>query len=496
MPSLIMGVDVGTSSTKGVLVDPSGQVVARSTRSHTSSRPSPGQVEQEPERDWWDGFVQVVRELAARSPRPVDALGLSGMGPCVALCDAADRPLRPAVLYGVDTRASAEIKELATRYGRAALLADGGVPLTSESVGPKLLWLRRHEPHLWRRAARWHTVTSFLIRRLTGRYVMDHGSAASAAPLYSRGAARWCGSRYAEIAPGLEVPDLAWSDEVAGEVTREAADATGLAAGTPVTVGAIDAVAEACSVGVVRPGDVMVMYGTTLLLLQVIGPDGAEVVPEGSIGIYPGLMRGTFHASGNVTTAGGLLDWIAELARRTPGELAAAAAEVPLGSEGLLVLPYFAGMRTPEFHPEMGGGVRGLSLRHGAPHLFRAAMEGIACAARRNLEALERFGGPAARLVAVGGGTANTVWTQIVSDLLGKGQVIPAQTVGASYGSAMLAARAVRAVDDPTRWVSAARTLAPDVAASSRYRALYDRHRRLERQSADEAGRAVGAPLL
>ncbi|MET9513785.1 FGGY family carbohydrate kinase [Streptomyces sp. NPDC002994] len=478
----VMGVDIGTSSTKGVIVDEAGRVRASASRARPTTRPAPGRAEQDAGRDWWGGFVEVVCELTSASSEPVAALGISAMGPCVALCDAEDLPLRPAILYGVDTRAVSEIAELETRLGRSQVIEQGGVPLTSESVGPKLAWLRRNEPEVWKRAARWHTAASFLLRRLTGRYVIDHGHAAAATPLYVRGrngeAGHWHRELWSELAPGLEVPALHWSSETGGHVTEAAASLTGLPPGIPVTSGAVDAVAEAWGAGVARPGDCLVMYGTTMLLLQVLDGASATPDPEGAVGVYPGLWPGTAHAAGNMTTAGALLDWVAELTKTPVGALAEAAAKVPVGADGLVVLPYLAGMRTPVFRPELTGSIDGLTLRHGGPHIFRAAVEGIACAAKRNADALRRLGGPAERLVAMGGGLANRLWVQAVSDLLRLPQEIPGEVVGAAYGSAMLAASAVGSADDPLAWVRIAEEVRPTTRpqARSAYELLYAQH--------------------
>src|SRR5450759_591427 len=151
MSELFLGVDVGSSSTKGVLVRPGGRVLAEAVRPHGLAHPRPGWAEQDPERDWWDGFVAVCRELLARGLGHVAAVGVSGLGPCVVAADAAGRPLRPAILYGIDTRATHEIAEQLCELGAAAVLARCGSPLTSQSAGPKLTWLARHEPAVKKR---------------------------------------------------------------------------------------------------------------------------------------------------------------------------------------------------------------------------------------------------------------------------------------------------------------------------------------------------------
>src|SRR5450759_3456188 len=191
MSELFLGVDVGSSSTKGVLVRPGGRVLAEAVRPHGIAHPRPGWAEQDPERDWWDGFVAVCRELLARGLGHVAAVGVSGLGPCVVAADAAGRPLRPAILYGIDTRATREIAGLTDLFGAGEVLARCGSPLTSQSAGPKLMWLARHEPAVWAATRRFFTAGSWLVHRITGEYVLDHHSASQCGPLYDVRENRW-----------------------------------------------------------------------------------------------------------------------------------------------------------------------------------------------------------------------------------------------------------------------------------------------------------------
>jgi xylulokinase len=270
-PGLLLGVDIGTSSSKGVLVTAEGTVLAQAARPHRTSSPRPGWVEHDAEALWWADFCAVVRELvAAADGRRLAGLGVSGIGPCVLPADAAGAPLRPAILYGVDTRATAEIDELTGELGAQAILARCGMRLTTQAVGPKLRWLARHEPDVTAAMRKLLMASSFLVHRLTGRYLLDHHSASQSAPLYDLAGRAWHPGWATQVAPGLELPELLWPTEVAGTVTPAAAAQTGLPAGLPVTAGTVDAWAEAVSVGVREPGDVMVMYGTTMFLVQIV----------------------------------------------------------------------------------------------------------------------------------------------------------------------------------------------------------------------------------
>ncbi|MGH3535755.1 MAG: FGGY family carbohydrate kinase, partial [Pseudonocardiaceae bacterium] len=285
---LLLGVDIGTASSKGVLVRTDGTVVATATRAHEVSMPRPGWVEHDAQTVWWADFTAISQELTARAPEPVAAVGVSGIGPCLLPVDIDDRPLRPAILYGVDTRATVEIDELTQALGKQTILDRCGSVLTSQAVGPKLAWLRAHEPQTWAATRRFLMAHSFVVRRLTGSYILDHHSASQCTPMYDPVEHRWIRDWTELIAPGLELPQLCWPSDVVGEVQPGVAQQAGIPAGKPVVAGTIDAWAEATSVGVTAPGDVMLMYGTTMFLVEVL--DRARRSPDlwGTVGTFPG----------------------------------------------------------------------------------------------------------------------------------------------------------------------------------------------------------------
>ncbi|PSK89170.1 xylulokinase [Murinocardiopsis flavida] len=476
MTEALLGIDIGTASSKGVLVAPDGTLLARADRPHGTSTPRPGRVEHDAEAVWWADFTAIVRDLlAAVEGVRVLAVGVSGIGPCLLPADAAGTPLRPAILYGVDTRATAEIAELTADLGAERIVARGGSRLTSQAVGPKVAWLRRNEPDVYGATAMLLMASSFLVHRLTGRYVLDHHSASQCDPLYDMRRGTWAADWAEQVAPGLALPELAWSTEVAGTVTAEAARLTGLPVGTPVTTGTIDAWAEAASVGVRGPGDAMVMYGTTMFLVQVVD----RLRPHDGLWGTKGAFAGTETLAAGMATSGAVTDWLRDLVGGEFGALTAAAERVPAGSDGLLLLPYFAGERTPLFDPDARGVLAGLTTAHGGAEIYRAVLEGTAYGVRHNLAAMEEAGGAPERIVAVGGGAQGGLWPRIVSDVTGAVQQVPKHTIGAAFGDAFLAAHAIGIAPDADTWNPITAVVEPDPQRSAVYAEFYPHYRAL-----------------
>ena len=476
MSGLLLGVDVGTSSTKGVLARPDGEVVAIAQRDHDLSLPRPGWAEHDADKVWWRDFVSVCKELLGKADDGIAAVCASGIGACLLPADESGSPLRPAILYGIDTRAEEEIEELNGRYGREELLRRCGSVLTTQAVGPKLLWLQRNEPEVWERTSRFFMANSFISWRLTGEYVLDHHSASQCDPLYDVHENRWIEEWAEEVAPGLPLPRLLWPAELVGEVTREGAEATGITAGTAVWAGTIDAWSEGASVGVQSPGDLMLMYGTTMFMIEVLEEPLSHPGLWGTTGILPG----THNLAAGMATSGALTGWLRNISGGVPYEqLTEEAAAVPPGSDALVVLPYFAGERTPLFDPRARGLISGLTLSHERGHLYRAMLEATAYGVRHIFESMREAGGGGERLVAVGGGTRGGLWTQVVSDVTGRPQNLPEQTIGAAYGDCLLAARAVGLAEPGTDWSTIATTIEPNEENREVYDELYGVYREL-----------------
>jgi len=499
--SLLIGVDIGTSSSKGVLCTAEGGILASATIEHETSFPRPGWAEHDADSIWWGEFTRICRQLLSEkySGRDVGAVGVSAIGPCMLPVDSQGRPLRPAVLYGIDTRATQEIAWLEDHFGADALFEHSGMALTSQAIGPKILWLRNHEPELFERTAMVHSAAGYVVHRLTGEHVIDRHTASAFNPLFNMRTLAWDG-RFAEPIIDIErLPRLLEACEVAGTVTAAAAEETGLVAGTPVTAGTIDVAAESISVGVVDPGDLMVMYGSTMFLLNLVEghrPDrrlwtGAYSLPDRRV------------LTGGMATSGLITSWFRrELAgdeRRIEAEtgisafqqLCDLARSVRPGSDGVICLPYFAGERTPLHDPDARGMFVGLTLQHTRGHLYRAVLEGVGYSVRHHLEIMRELNAEPRRVIAVGGGAQNDLWPQIVSDIAGITQLVPDRTIGASYGDAFLAglgAGIIESIDVlADTWVRITGQIEPTEGVSETYNEYYPIYRSLYENTKEQA---------
>jgi xylulokinase len=480
--SYFLGIDVGTFESKGAIVDGSGNIVAAASRPHKMLVPQPGWAEHRPKQDWWGDFCFIAKRMLAESridPKSIRAIGASAIGPCMLPVDGNGEALSNAVLYGVDNRAVVEIEELNAEIGGDRILDRCGNALTTQSVGPKILWLRKNRPDLFDKAAKIVTSTTYLVQRLTGECVVDHYSAANFSPLYEIDVKGWSAALAPNIIELDRLPKAVWTTDIAGEVTAKAARETGLAAGTPVIAGTIDAAAEALSVGVTNPGDMMVMYGSTIFIIMLSG----KRTQDGRLWYAPWLFPGEHACMSGLATSGTLTHWFRDqFARDLPFEtafrtLTKDAQASPPGARGIVMLPHLSGERTPIHDAHAKGVIFGLNLTHTRADLYRAAVEGIAFGTNWIFETYRQIGEAPKRLLAVGGGTRNPVWLQATSDISGLSQTVRERTLGASYGDAFLAALSVGAVkkNDIGDWNPSARRIAPQ----AKHRAVYERQYRI-----------------
>lgn len=440
-----LGIDIGTFESKGVLADETGAVVAQAARPHKMLVPQAGWAEHDPDKDWWGDFCFLSKTLIANSgidPKDIRAVGASAIGPCMLPVDAEGNALMNGVLYGVDTRAAKEIADLNAELGEDRILDRCGNALTSQSVGPKILWLKNNRPEIYDKAAKIVSSTTFIVQKLTGRCVIDHYTAANFSPLYAVDEQRWSDELNPGILPLEKLPEVLWTTDIAGEVTPAAAHATGLAIGTPVICGTIDAAAEAFSVGVLDAGDMMVMYGSTIFIILL----SANRVRDARLWYAPWLFPGEHASMSGLATSGTLTHWFRDQIGRDLdpatafAELAKEASASKPGANGLVFLPYFSGERTPIHDTHAKGTLFGLNLTHTRGDIYRALIEGIAYGTNHIFETYAEAGSVPKRLMAVGGGTKNRIWLEATSNISGLPQILMQKTVGASYGNAFLAA--------------------------------------------------------
>lgn len=434
---LILGIDIGTSSTKVALTTADGRLVRDASATHDTTHPAPGQSEHDAEATWWEPVVRLVREVLGDATDRVTSVSVSGLGPCVLVVDENARPLRPAILYGVDTRSTRQIERIRGELEHDPVRRDR---VTTQSVGPKLLWIQECEPEVWERARRVFTAHNYIAFRLGGGYVLDRVSASWWDPLVEPDGSAWRADVRRWL-PDLELPAIVEPDALVGRVTSEAAAATGLTMGIAIHAGTTDYAAHVIGSGASRAGECLVVFGTTLSVnvitdTPVTGP---------GIASSPGVVAGTWYTGGVTAAAGALLTWVTALARSSHDELTELADAVAPGSDGVIVLPYFSGERSPVEDPRLRGAVLGLDLAHSAGHVYRASLEAVAFSLRHILDSVGRR---PERLLAAGGGAANVILMQTVADVTGIPVVVAPANGGAAYGSCVLAGAAILSPDD------------------------------------------------
>lgn len=445
-----MGIDIGTYESKGMLINQDGECLGTHSCPHIMETPKPGFAEHDAEQVWWADFCAISNHLieAARiDPGDIRGVGCSTIGPCCLPVDQNCNPLRKAILYGVDIRAGKEIEYLNQKLGEDYVLAKYGNPITSQSIGPKILWLKNNEPEIYRKAAKFITGATYLVAKLTGNYVVDNYTAAYYTPMYDLEKCDWDYENLAEYCRPDQMASCRWSDEIVGGVTEKAARETGLAPGTPVITGTADASAEAVGVGVFDPGDMMLMFGSSIYIIHIV----SKLTTDKRFWAGPYLFKGTYMVGAGMSTAGTLTRWYRDnLAQDLIAKAEREGANVydlmmrdmdniPAGSDGLIVLPYFSGERTPINDPKARGVIFGLTLLHTKEHIYRACLEGVGYGIAQHFDGFKEMGMNTRKVVAVGGGTRNPKWLQIVSDICGR-ELYVGMAYGAAFGDALLAA--------------------------------------------------------
>ncbi len=447
-----IGIDVGTSGTKSLLVDSEGKILAQATAIYPLLTPQPGWTEQDPEQ-WWRAAVQGVRTIVSEAGIPADAvrgIGLSGQMHGSVFLDKNNTVIRPAILWN-DQRTAAECREIERRVGgRKKLLQWVANPALTGFTAPKILWLRNHEPENFARVHHILLPKDYVLLRLTGAFATEV-SDASGTLLLNVTQRRWS----KEMLTALEIreewlPPVFESPEVTGHLTTDAAKQMGLPSGIPVVGGGGDQAAGAVGTGAVEPGILSVALGTSGV---VFAPSRAPSLDaEGRLHTFCHAVPGAWHVMGVMLAAGGSFQWFRnalakeeQLRARTENRdvydiLTEMAAGVPVGAENLFFLPYLSGERTPHADPNARGAFLGLSLRHRKEHLVRAVLEGITFGLRDSLEIIRALNIPIREIRVSGGGGKSPFWRQLLSDIFDEEIAVLNVEEGPAFGAALLAA--------------------------------------------------------
>ncbi len=443
-----LGLDLGTSAVKALLLsgEPTAEVRSYSVPLSLST-PRPGWSEQDP-GDWWQASVRAIRELLGRTgtdAAEIQGIAVSGQMHGATLLDEAGHVLRPCILWN-DQRSGAECDWITGRVGLDTLLEWVGNPALAGFTLPKLLWVRRHEPAIYSRIRTVLLPKDYLNFRLTGRLATDV-SDASGTLLFD--VAHRCWSE--PLAQAVDVP-TSWfpaaleSTEVVGQVSADAADASGLHPGTPVVAGGADNACAAVGTGVVRTGQVLASIGTSGTLVAPMSEP--RVDPAGRLHTFCHAVPDTWYAMGVVLSAGGSLQWWRSILfpgdemNRTDagyGAMLEGASRVPAGSDGLIFLPYLTGERTPHGDPDARGAFFGLSLRHGRDHLTRSVLEGVSFALADSADLMRALDVPLHTVRTTGGGAQSPLWREILASLLGSRVLTALTDSGPAFGAAILA---------------------------------------------------------
>ena len=508
----LLGIDLGTSGVKTLIVEETGRVVARATEDYPLLTPRPGWAEQEP-AEWWEATVRSLRAALAAgglTGADITAIGLSGQMHGSVFLDANDEIIRPALLW-CDQRTAEQCRWITEAVGAETLVAETCNPVLTGFQAPKILWLRDNEPENYARVRRVLLPKDFLRQRLTGEYATEV-SDASGTSLLNVPRRAWSEVILERTGiPREWLPEVYESPEVSGRISARAAELTGLREGTPVVGGGGDQAAGAVGNGIVETGVVSSTLGTSGVVFAHL--DAPLLDPELRTHTFCHAVPGKWHVMGVMLSAGGSLRWLRdtlcaeEKARavesgRDPYELMVEEAATVPTSEGLIFLPYLTGERTPYPNPHARGVFFGLSLRHGKAHLLRAVLEGLAFGMRDSFEIIKGMGVELVQVRASGGGARSRVWRQIQANVSGEAHCVINVDEGPALGVALLAgvgAGVYGSVPEACR--ATIRTLdevAPEPAEVARYQGYYQLYRNLYgqlKESFEEAQNLIEAEL-
>lgn len=482
MSIYLLGIDIGTSACKVALFRPNGEAVAQALCEYPVFYPEAGWAEQNPE-DWWAGVFKAVRQVLNTSGIPasgIAAVGVDGQSWSAVAVDAQGSSLCNTPIW-TDTRARAECDQIRARVPEETLFQVCGNPIQPSYTLPKILWYQNHLPDVYARAAHILQSNSFIVMRLTGAVTQDRSQGYGLC-CYDMRRGEW--DMAVADALGIRsslLPPLADCHQVVGHVSDMAAKLTGLAAGTPVVAGGLDAACGTLGAGVCEAGEAQEQGGQAGGMSLCIDRYAAD--PRLILSAH--VVTGRWLLQGGTTGGGGALKWLRE--QTCPdlsfAQMSELAETVPAGCEGVLFLPYMAGERSPIWNPNACGVFFGLSYARTRAHLIRAVMEGVAYALRHNIEVANAAGAQAGTLRAMGGSANSLVWTQLKADITGHPIEVPASDTATTLGAAILAGVGVGVyagfASAVAQTVAVRRTHQPNAALQAVYAQSYARYREL-----------------
>ncbi|HEX6970749.1 MAG TPA: xylulokinase [Limnochordia bacterium] len=482
----LCGVDVGTSGTKAVIVDPAGRIQGRALREYPLHWPRPGWAEQEA-ADWWRATCEAIRAAladAGLSGRDIDAVGLSGQMHGSVILDRHGEVIRPPILW-CDVRTADACRKLTEAVGgRERLIELTGNPALEGFTAPKLVWIREHEPAHFERIAHVLLPKDYVRYRMTGEIATEVSDAAGTL-LFDVGARRWSAPVAAAVGLPLEaLPPVLESSEVAGRLTAEAAEATGLLPNTPVVAGGADNTCGAVGAGIVQPGRLLSSIGSSGVVLAQT--ERMVKDPQGRVHTFNHSVPHRWYLMGVTLAAGLSLRWWRdqfgaierEVERRTGIDayelLGRTAAQSPPGSRGVFFLPYLNGERTPHADANARGVFFGLSTAHTRADVVRAIFEGVAFGLRDCVEIFRQMGQDVEELRAIGGGAKSPLWRQIQADLFQTEVLTLAIDEGPAFGAALLAGVGIGRYGSVAEAAEATVRIGGRTEPHEAHRALYD----------------------
>lgn len=485
----LLGIDVGTSGTKALLINAStdGEVVASSTRTYPLYTPKPLWAEQEPE-DWWQATIASIRDVLVESgidPKEIRGVGLSGQMHGSVFLDAQDNVLRPAILW-CDQRTQAECDWITDTVGRDRVVELISNPVLTGFTAGKIVWLRNHEPDAYALVRKVLLPKDYIRLRLTGEYATEVSDASGTA-LFNVRKREWAREMLDAVdIPREWMPKAYESPEVSGRITAEAGSVTGLAAGTPVVGGGGDQAAGAVGNGIVEPGIVSSTVGTSGVVFAYA--EEPAVDPSLRVHTFCHAVPGKWHVMGVMLSAGGSLRWyrdtfadtevsVAKALGRDPYEVMSdEAANAPAGCEGLVFLPYLTGERTPYPDSNARGVFFGITLRSDRAHFVRSVLEGVAYGLRDSFSILEEMNVPISQVRASGGGARSELWRQIQADVSGYDHVTINVDEGPALGVALLAGVGTGVYSSVPEACKSVIKVVDTTAADPAAKSIYDRY--------------------